>query len=102
MGRKTASGQIFRQYKKTAAHKTLPFGAKVKVTNLSNGKSVKVRINDRGPFVFERKVGITRIGRVDQKLRMVRPRRQIRRRRRGGIAIGGETVQLLLSLNRPH
>src|SRR4249919_962127 len=50
-GRKTASGAVFSQHKLTAAHKTLPFGTKVKVTNLSNGKTVKVRINDRGPFV---------------------------------------------------
>lgn len=49
-GRKTASGATFSQRKLTAAHKTLPFGTKVKVTNLSNGKTVKVRINDRGPF----------------------------------------------------
>ena len=49
-GHKTASGATFSQRKLTAAHKTLPFGTKVKVTNLSNGKTVKVRINDRGPF----------------------------------------------------
>jgi len=49
-GHKTASGATFSQRKLTAAHKTLPFGTKVKVTNLSNGKTVRVRINDRGPF----------------------------------------------------
>ncbi len=50
-GRKTASGERFRNSGLTAAHRTIPFGTTVKVTNLRNGKSVKVRINDRGPFV---------------------------------------------------
>lgn len=50
-GRKTASGEIFSNSKLTAANKTLPFGTKVKITNIKNGKSVVVRINDRGPFV---------------------------------------------------
>ncbi len=49
-GRKTATGERYRPYGMTAAHKTLPLGTKVRVTNLSNGKSVVVRINDRGPF----------------------------------------------------
>ena len=48
--RYTASGQKFNNYGLTAAHKTLPFGTKVKVTNVNNGKSVVVTINDRGPF----------------------------------------------------
>ncbi len=59
-GRKTANGQIFRQSKKTAAHKTLPFGTTVKVKNLSNGRTVKVRINDRGPFVTGRIIDLSR------------------------------------------
>lgn len=49
-GTKTADGSIYSQYKLTAAHKTLPFGSKVRVTNLKNGKSVIVEITDRGPF----------------------------------------------------
>lgn len=49
-GRKTTSGQRFRQAKLTAAHKTLPFGTQVMVTNPVNGKFVRVVINDRGPF----------------------------------------------------
>lgn len=49
-GKKTASGQKFNMYDMTAAHKSLPFGTKVKVTNINNGKSVIVTINDRGPF----------------------------------------------------
>jgi rare lipoprotein A len=59
-GRKTASGEKFRNSKLTAAHKTLPFGTKVKVTNLSNGKSVKVKINDRGPFVAGRIIDLSK------------------------------------------
>jgi len=48
-GHTTASGQRFDQGKMTAAHKTLPFGTKIKVTNMKNNKSVVVRVNDRGP-----------------------------------------------------
>lgn len=50
VGRKTASGEKFSNKKLTAAHKTLPFGTKVRVTNISNGKQVEVIINDRGPY----------------------------------------------------
>lgn len=53
-GRKTASGEIFDNKKMTAANKTLPFGTKVKITNLKNNESVVVRINDRGPFTKNR------------------------------------------------
>lgn len=49
-GRKTASGERFDMHALTAAHRSLPFGAVVRVTNLRNGRSVVVRINDRGPF----------------------------------------------------
>lgn len=59
-GKKTANGEIYSSSEMTAAHKKLPFGTKVKVTNLSNGKSVKVRINDRGPFVSGRIIDLTR------------------------------------------
>lgn len=48
-GRKMANGQPYRKGKLTAAHKTLPFGTKVKITNQQNGKTVKVKITDRGP-----------------------------------------------------
>lgn len=58
-GRRTANGEIFNTYELTAAHKTLPFGTKVKVTNESNGKSVIVRINDRGPFVKGRIIDLS-------------------------------------------
>ena len=53
-GRKTASGEVYDKSELTAAHKTLPFGTKVKVTNIRNGKSVVVEINDRGPYVKSR------------------------------------------------
>ena len=49
-GRRTASGDVFHPDTLTAAHRTLPFGTRVRVTNLENGKTVVVRINDRGPF----------------------------------------------------
>ncbi|MCT0219333.1 septal ring lytic transglycosylase RlpA family protein [Synechococcus sp. CS-1329] len=49
-GNRTANGEVFRPGTMTAAHRTLPFGTKVKVTNLWNGRSAIVRINDRGPF----------------------------------------------------
>lgn len=49
-GKRTSSGEIFDMYKKTAAHKTLPFGTKLKVTNLNNRKTTIVKVNDRGPF----------------------------------------------------
>src|SRR5215210_1304199 len=58
-GRATASGEKYRSSQKTAAHRTLPFGTKVKVTNLSNGRSVKVRVNDRGPFVAGRIIDVS-------------------------------------------
>lgn len=59
-GRRTASGEIFDQKKFTAAHRTLPWGSIVKVTNLDNGKSVEVRINDRGPFTKGRIIDLSR------------------------------------------
>ncbi len=49
-GKKTASGEIFNPQDLTAAHKTLPLGTKLKVTNPKNGKTVTVRVNDRGPY----------------------------------------------------
>lgn len=58
-GKKTASGEIFDMYELTAAHKSLPMETKCVVTNLSNGKSVIVRINDRGPFAKERVIDLS-------------------------------------------
>lgn len=59
-GRRTANGEIFRQHKRTAASRTIPFGTKVRVTNLRNGKTVKVRINDRGPFIKGRIIDLSK------------------------------------------
>lgn len=58
-GRKTANGESANPRGLTAAHRTLPFGSRVKVTNKSNGRSVTVRINDRGPFVRGRVIDLT-------------------------------------------
>jgi rare lipoprotein A len=59
-GRKTANGEIFDTNKLTAAHKTLGFGTKVRVTETESGKSVIVRINDRGPFVENRIIDLSK------------------------------------------
>lgn len=69
-GRKTASGQRFNPNAMTMAHKTLPFGTQVKVTNLANNRSVVVRVNDRGPATPDR-LGDVSLA-AAQKLRMVR------------------------------
>src|SRR5690349_21565245 len=61
-GKSTANGEIFDQNALTAAHKTLPMPTIVRVTNLENGRSIEVRINDRGPFVNNRIIDLTRRG----------------------------------------
>ena len=81
-GRKTANGEIFNPRRLTAAHRTLPFGSKVKVTNRRNGKSVVVRINDRGPFAkgrvidlskeAARRIGLIRAGHGPVELALLR------------------------------
>lgn len=58
-GRRTASGARFNTHALTAAHRTLPFGTRVEVTNLSNKKQVEVVINDRGPFVRRRVIDVS-------------------------------------------
>ncbi len=58
-GNRTASGERFNPRAMTAAHRSLPLGSKVRVTNQSNGKSVVVRINDRGPFVKSRLIDVS-------------------------------------------
>jgi rare lipoprotein A len=68
-GRKTSNGETYRHRKMTAAHKTLPFGTKVTVTNLQNGRKVRVRINDRGPFVAGRIIDLSK--KAARKLDMV-------------------------------
>jgi rare lipoprotein A len=59
-GKKTANGEAFNQNKLTAAHRTLPLGTTVEVTNVTNGKSVEVKINDRGPYVNGRVIDVSR------------------------------------------
>jgi rare lipoprotein A len=58
-GRRTANGERYNQNDYTAAHKTLPFGTMLRVTNLRNGQSVMVRINDRGPYVGRRVIDLS-------------------------------------------
>jgi rare lipoprotein A len=60
MGTKTANGERMDGGALAAAHRTLPFGTKVRVDNLDNGRSVVVRINDRGPFIAGRVIDVTR------------------------------------------
>lgn len=62
VGRSTANGEIFSQDSLTAAHRYLPFGTRVKVTNVENGKSIGVLVNDRGPFVRNRVIDLSRRG----------------------------------------
>jgi rare lipoprotein A len=59
-GRKTSSGTMFKQRKLTAAHRTLPFGTKLKVINLDNGRAVHVKVTDRGPFVQGRMIDLSK------------------------------------------
>ena len=58
-GRRTSNGEIYDMHEFTAAHRTLPFDAVVRVTNLSNGKQISVRVNDRGPFVANRIIDLS-------------------------------------------
>ena len=81
-GNRTASGERFNPLGLTAAHRTLPLGTKLRVTNLSNGLSTIVRINDRGPFVGNRiidvslgaarQIGMIRSGKARVKLEILR------------------------------
>jgi rare lipoprotein A len=80
-GRKTASGERYNPNALTTAHNTLPFGTKVKVTNLANNKSVVVRVNDRGPHDGSRlgdvsaaaakRLGMTKAGVIDARVEVV-------------------------------
>lgn len=80
-GRRTASGERYDMYGLTAAHPVLAFGSRVEVTNLKNGRKVRVRINDRGPFkkgriidlsyAAARKIGMLKRGIVRVKIRVV-------------------------------
>jgi len=68
-GRATASGERYDMHGLTAAHRTLPFGTRVRVTNLENGRKVEVRITDRGPFVEGRIIDLSRA--AARKLQMI-------------------------------
>lgn len=68
-GRKTASGERFDPEELTGAHRTLPLGTRVRVTNLHNGRSVLIRINDRGPFIRHRDLDLS--AGAARELRMV-------------------------------
>jgi len=80
-GRTTANGERFSQQAATAAHLRLPFGTKVKVTNIANNKSVVVRINDRGPYIWGRiidlskamfkKIADPKVGVIDVKVTVI-------------------------------
>jgi len=59
-GRTTANGEVYNQWALTVAHKTLPFGTRVRVTNTSTGQTVVVRVNDRGPYVGAREFDLSR------------------------------------------
>lgn len=61
-GKKTANGERYDMHGMTAAHRILPFGTQLKVTNLANGKVIYVRVNDRGPFVNNRIIDLTKAG----------------------------------------
>jgi rare lipoprotein A len=69
-GKRTASGEPFNQHGLTAAHRTLPFGTRVMVTNLKNDRSVVVRINDRGPHTRGRLIDLSKA--AAQQLDMIR------------------------------
>jgi rare lipoprotein A len=58
-GKRTSNGEVYDQYELTAAHQTLPLGTRVAVTNLTNGRQVEVRVNDRGPFVKDRAIDLS-------------------------------------------
>jgi rare lipoprotein A len=110
-GRRTASGEIFDPYARTAAHRTLPFGTCVRVTRIDNGDSILVRINDRGPYVAGRIIDLS-LGAAEELAIIARgtarvriesvemPEEMIRReaarvdRARGAIEPGAESIAI--------
>lgn len=100
-GRKTASGEIFRQKKMTAAHLTLPFGTWLEITSVATGRSVTVRVNDRGPYSKKFVIDLSReaaraIGVDRARDRTVRIR-QVRGPVAGGDQRGSVAVKVLPS-----
>ncbi|MFM1969059.1 MAG: hypothetical protein RL152_436 [Bacteroidota bacterium] len=86
IGKKTASGEIFSQEKLTCAHNTYPFGSKIRVTNLKNGKTVILKVNDRlhhrNPRLVDltragaSKLGFNRTGIIKVKVELIRPEKE--------------------------
>lgn len=86
-GRKTSNGEVYDMYEVSAAHKTLPLPSHVKVTNLANGESLVVRVNDRGPFVGDRvidlsyaaakKLGFIKQGVTDVYIKAINPEKPL-------------------------
>jgi rare lipoprotein A len=80
-GRRTSNGEVFDTHALTAAHPTLPFGSELEVTNIKSGKTVRVRVNDRGPFIHNRildvsyaaakSIDLVRTGTADVQIRLV-------------------------------
>ena len=87
---RTASGERFDMHEMTAAHRTLPFGTRVRVTNLGNGRSAVVHINDRGPFVKGRVIDLSYA--AARKLRMVQ---------RGAVRVRVEVLGSGIDAQRP-
>jgi rare lipoprotein A (peptidoglycan hydrolase) len=110
-GKETASGEVFNQQELTAAHPTLPLGTKAIVTNLETGKSVQVKINDRGPYVKGRKIdlsqaaakkiGVNKKGVAKVKIVATVPRKAEKRvaqkQTNGSLQEDGKTTQQTLS-----
>ncbi len=107
-GKKTANGEIFDQNALTAAHKTLPLPSIVRVTNLQNGKSLIVRVNDRGPYAHSRIIDMSKraaelLGFKNQGTAKVRVEvLEAESRKLAGVAKdGGDTRGMEVSMNRP-
>lgn len=95
-GKETANGETFNQYDLTAAHRSLPLGTEVEVTNIKNGKSVEVEINDRGPYVGGRVIDLSHaaavaIGIKDKGVAKVKIEADALSKKSGRIAKGEST-----------
>lgn len=103
-GKTTANGETYNQNALTAAHRTLPFDTRVRVINMDNGKSVVVRINDRGPYVGNRVIDLSRraareidmieTGVARVRIVLVDSKEPVKRSGRGGFAMETYTVQI--------
>jgi rare lipoprotein A len=91
IGRKTANGEIYRAKDVTAAHKTLPFNTMARVTNLKNGKSVMVRINNRGPYIKGRIIDLSLVA-----------AQQIEMTKAGVVPVRVEVLRKIKVLTKPN